>query len=124
MAFCHDFARQRTYEWIQELKVLTDFSAVEPHAAYSYAENGHKKLTYLLRAMDLEAEVLAPMGSYLSQSFVPVAVGQPALSASDFRVFTLPIRHGRMAILDLVPISVQQRWQSRHISEPGPEHCR
>ena len=34
-AFCRDFAIQRAEEWIQELNVLKEFAAVEPHPAYA-----------------------------------------------------------------------------------------
>ena len=72
----------------------------------------------LVRSMDLGEEILAPVETCVSQVFLPVVVGQPALSGVDRRVLRLPIRHGGMAIPDLVAMSANQRRQSRHISEP------
>ena len=67
-SFLQQFIRKRIEEWVEEIKILSDFAKTQPHAAYAAFTHGlSSRWNYLFRVTDWEeqsfSELLQPLES-------------------------------------------------------------
>ena len=122
-SFLQQFISKRVQEWVEEVKILSEFAITQPHAAYAAFTHGlSSKWNYLLRVTDWEehstSELLQPLESVIRSQFIPALTGHAPPGDLVRDLLALPARLGGLGLINPTAVSTEQHATSQLISAP------
>ena len=106
-------------EWVRELETLTRIAQTQPHAAHAAFTFGlQTRWVFLQRTMASLPGLLKPLEKAIRDRFIPVLLGDPRLSLSNYKreLFALPPREGGLGILNPVEVASTHYANSRMLT--------
>ena len=89
-------------EWLDELRVLTNFAQTEPHAAHASLNYSlRSRYTFLVRTLPDTSETLQRIDKFMVEEFLPAISGRKGFTADDLALLRLPARLGGIGLLSL-----------------------
>ena len=104
-------------DWVDDINSLSKVAKTEPQLAYAaYVYGTSKKWNYVMRTTPNISRFLTSIEEALMLNFIPSITGQQ-INDLDRKVYTLPVRHGGMAIDDPNQISDREYNNSLKMTE-------
>ena len=115
--FVQQFVQRKVERWVKEVERLSEFAAIQPHAAYAAFTHGlMSRWNYLLRVIDWEAlsstELLQPLKSAIQSQFIPAITGQAPPEKQVQELLALPVRLGGLDLQNPINMAKEQRTAS------------
>ena len=97
--YTKQYAQEKVYCWVGDLKLLADIAKTQPHAAYSaYTHGFSHKFSYLCRTTPDIASQLEPLEDFLRTTFIPALTGRAPPDDVTRDLLALPARLGGLSI--------------------------
>ena len=99
--YVNQFVSQKVQQWSTELKVLSEISSTQPHAAFAALTHGlSSKWSYnVIRTTPCSiGHLIQPLDAILRSTLIPNLTGHPPPNDIDLRLFVLPARLGGLGI--------------------------
>ena len=82
--FRASYLSNKVDEWLDELRVLTNFAQTEPHAAHAALNYGlRSRYTFLVRTLPDTSENLQRIDKFMVEEFLPAISGRKGFTADD-----------------------------------------
>ena len=111
------FVQDQVKLWLRDLEGLSNIAQHEPHLSYcAYIYGTSKRWNYLMRTTPQISEHLEDIECYIIKRLIPSFTGHKV--GIDHRaIFTLPVRHGGLAIENPVEIADREYQNSLRMTE-------
>ena len=111
------FVQDQVKLWLRDLEGLCNIAQHEPHLSYcAYIYGTSKRWNYIMRTTPQISEHLEDIESYISKKLIPSFTGHHV--GIDHRaIFTLPVRHGGLAIENPMEIADREYQNSLRMTE-------
>ena len=98
-AYVNQFVSQKVQQWSTELRVLSEITSTQSHAAFAALTLGlSNKWSYVIRTTPSIGHLLQPLDAILRSTLIPNLTGRPPPNDIDLRLFALPARLGGLGI--------------------------
>ena len=112
------FVDQQIEQWTKDIDGICNAAEHEPHLAYSaYTYGTSKRWNYLMRTTPSISHKLEGIEEDITSKLIPALVGHQ-ITQDHRAIFTLPVRHGGMAIENPVKIAEREFMNSLKMTEP------
>ena len=111
--FKDKFVKEKVNEWVEEIKMLSNYAKTEPHASYTAFTHGVKhQWNYLLRTIPDVGHLMQPLERAIKDSFIPALMKGHQLSDSERAILALPPRMGGLGIINPVEMAATEHQNS------------
>ena len=118
-AFIDRYVDNKVEHWCEELKRLSSFAKLHPHAAYSAFTHGFiSKWLFLSRTTPNIKDHLQPLEDTIQTEFIPALTGKPVPGHHERELFALPTRLGGLGLINPTKQSDLEYTASINISCP------
>ena len=107
------YVKDQIEEWKADINDLANIAETEPQLAYSaYVYGTSHRWQFLCRTTPHISEYLAELEDIIKEKLIPALLGGRPISNEMRRIFSLPARHGGLAILNPVEEADFQYYSS------------
>ena len=118
-SFVKSYAEDKVSEWCNEIRSLTKIATSQPQAAYAAFCHGERhRLTYFMRTIPGMAEPLKKLDKVILEEFLPCVLGKQTISESERNLYSLPLRHGGLAVPIFSDEATREFDTSVHVTGP------
>ncbi|KAL5266928.1 hypothetical protein ACHWQZ_G004092 [Mnemiopsis leidyi] len=111
------FVKKEVKRWSKDIEGLSSLAESEPHLAYSaYVYGTSKRWNYLLRTTPDITYLLQDIEKTIKSKFIPSLLGHQ-INDNYRTIFTLPVRHGGMALENPSQIADREYHNSSKMTE-------
>ena len=118
-SFVDGYVVDKIKEWEEEIDMLSKIAEMYPHAAYTaFTRAIMGKWKYLMRTIDGIGNMFQPLEKAISAKFIPALTGRGPCSSVERAIISLPIRYGRLNLVNPVNVAHIYYKASLKITEP------
>ena len=112
-----EFVKEEIRNWVNDIEGISSAAECEPHLGYcAYVYGTCKKWNYLMRTTPGISHLLHDIENTINSRLIPALIGRN-IDENYRNIFTLPVRHGGMALENPTKIADREYFNSVKMTE-------